>query len=104
MAFGHEALVSSQIESFTRQKDLKIVVTKLEVGSSLQSMIEAIRAFDDDVQFVIRTTDSDLQTIKTLAQVPGVHVVDETDFTEATWKPIFDATKHRAIKESRVIS
>ena len=54
-------------------------------------MIEAIRAFDDDVQFVIRTNDSDLQTIKTLARVPGVHVVDDADFTERTWKPIFDA-------------
>ena len=88
---GYEALVSSQIESFTRQKDLKFVVTKLEVGSSLQSMIEAMRTFGDDVQFVIRANASDLQTMTTLAQVPGVFVVDDTDFTEATWKPILDA-------------
>ncbi len=90
MASGYEALVSTQIESFTRQKDLKIVVTKLEAGSSLQSMIEAMRAFGDDVQFVIRANASDLQTITTLARVPGVHVVDDADFTEVTWKPIFD--------------
>ena len=90
MALGYEALVSSQIESFTRQKDLKFVVTKLAVGSSLQSMIEAMRTFDDDVQFVIRANGSDFQTMTTLAQVPGVYVVDDTDFTEATWKPILD--------------
>ena len=90
MSLGHEALVSSQIESFTRQKDLKFVVTKLDVDSSLQSMIEAMRTFGDDVQFVIRANASDLQTMTTLAQVPGVYVVDETDFTEATWKPILD--------------
>ena len=102
MASGYEALVSSQIESFTRQKDLKIVVTKLEVGSSLQSVIEAIRAFDDDVQFVILANDSDLQTITTLARVPGVHVVDDADFTERTWKPIFDAQNTVPSKDSKL--
>ena len=91
MAYGYEALVSSQIESFTRKRDMKIVVAKLEGGSSLQSMIEAMRAFGDDVQFVIRANPSDLQTITTLSRVPGVHVVDDADFTEATWKPILDA-------------
>lgn len=90
MESGYEALVSSQIESFTRKNDMKIIVAKLEVGSSLQSMIEAMRAFGDDVQFVIRANPLDLQTITTLNRVPGVHVVDDADFTETTWKPILD--------------
>ena len=77
-------------------------MTKLEVGSSLQSVIEAIRAFDDDVQFVIRANDSDLQTITTLARVPGVHVVDDADFTERTWKPIFDAQNTVPPKDSKL--
>lgn len=103
MASGYEALVSSRIESFTRQKDLKIVVAKLEVGSSLQSMIEAMRAFGDDVQFVIRANDSDLQTITTLARVPGVHIVDEADFTEGTWKPILGAQNTASPEDPKLL-
>jgi len=103
MASGYEALVSSRIESFTRQKDLKIVITKLEVGSSLQSMIEVMRSFGDDVQFAIRADASDLQTITTLARIPGVHVVDDADFTEATWKPIFDAQMIASLKDPKAL-
>ena len=90
MALGFEAVVSTQVEGLSRQKDLGIVVTKLQPGSSLQSVIESMRAFGTEVQFVIRTDASDLQTVTTLGQIPGVHVVSDMDFTEATWKPIFD--------------
>ena len=54
MALGFEAVVSTQVEGLSRQKDLGVVVTKLQPGSSLQSMIESMRAFGEDVQFVIR--------------------------------------------------
>jgi len=91
MGLGFEAVVSTQVEGLTRQKDLGIVVTKLQPGSSLQSMIESMRAFGEDVQFVIRADASDLQTVTTLARIPGVHVVGDADFSETTWKPIFDA-------------
>jgi len=91
MGLGFEAVVSTQVEGLTRQKDLGIVVTKLQPGSSLQSMIESMRAFGEDVQFVIRADASDLQTVTTLARIPGVHVVGDADFSEITWKPIFDA-------------
>jgi len=91
MALGFEAIVSTQVDGLVRQKDLGIVVTKLAPESSLQSMIESMRSFGDDVQFVIRADASDLQTVTTLAQIPGVHVVSDSDFTETTWKPIFDA-------------
>lgn len=91
LALGFEAVVSTQVEGLSRQKDLGIIVTKLQPGSSLQSMIESMRVFGDDVQFVIRADASDLQMITTLDRIPGVHVVGDTDFTEATWKPIFEA-------------
>ena len=88
---GFEAVVSTEIEGLARQKNLGVVVTKLRPGSSLQCMIESMRAFAEDVQFVIRADASDLQAVTTLARVPGVHVVDEADITEETWKSIFDA-------------
>ena len=91
MALGFEAVVSTQVEGLSRQKDLGVVVTKLQPGSSLQSMIESMRAFGEDVQFVIRADASDMQTVTTLARIPGVHVVGDSDFNESTWKPIFDA-------------
>jgi len=91
MALGFEAIVSTQVDGLARQKDLGVVVTKLSPESSLQSMIESMRSFGDEVQFVIRADASDLQTVTTLARIPGVHVVGDSDFTEATWKPIFDA-------------
>ena len=91
MALGFEAVVSTQVEGLSRQKDLGVVVTKLQPGSSLQSMIESMRAFGEDVQFVIRADASDLQTVTTLARIPGVHVVGDSDFTESTWKSVFDA-------------
>jgi two-component system response regulator FlrC len=91
MALGFEAVVSTQVEGLSRQKDLGVVVTKLQPGSSLQSMIESMRAFGEDVQFVIRADASDLQTVTTLARIPGVHVVGDSDFNESTWKPIFNA-------------
>jgi two-component system response regulator FlrC len=91
MALGFEAVVSTQVEGLARQKDLGVVVTKLQPGSSLQSMIESMRSFGEDVQFVIRADASDLQTVTTLARIPGVHVVGDSDFNESTWKPIFNA-------------
>ncbi|MEL0322283.1 MAG: sigma 54-interacting transcriptional regulator, partial [Gammaproteobacteria bacterium] len=91
MVLGFEAVVSTQVEGLSRQKDLGVVVTKLQPGSSLQSMIESMRAFGEDVQFVIRADASDLQTVTTLARIPGVHVVGDSDFNESTWKPIFEA-------------
>ncbi len=91
MALGFEAVVSTQVEGLSRQKDLGIVVTKLQPGSSLQAMIETMRSFGEEVQFVIRVDASDLQTVATLARIPSVYVVSDSDFTEETWKPIFDA-------------
>lgn len=91
MALGFEAVVSTQVEGLSRQKDLGVVVTKLQPGSSLQSMIESMRSFGEEVQFVIRADASDLQAVTTLARIPGVHVVADTDFTEATWTPIFES-------------
>lgn len=98
MTLGFEAVVSSQVEGLSRQKDLGIVVTKLSPGSSLQAMIETMRAFGDEIQFVIRADASDLQTVTTLARIPGVHVVSDSDFTESTWQPIFGA--HLESRES----
>ena len=62
LALGYEAVISTQIEGLTRQKNLGIVVTELAVGSSLEVMLTSIRSFSDDVHFVIRVDASDSQT------------------------------------------
>ena len=91
LALGFEVVVSTEIEGLARQEDLRIVVTKLRPGTSLQSMIESMRTFGEEIQFVIRADASDLQTVTTLARIPSVHVVDNADITTETWKSIFEA-------------
>lgn len=92
VARGFEALVSPDVSGLLRHLDsLGVVVTKLECGGSLQGVIETMKRFDDATQFVIRVDASDMQTATTLGRIPGVHVVGDTDFTEATWLAIFDA-------------
>ena len=91
LALGFEVVVSTEIEGLARQGDLRIVVTKLRPGTSLQSMIESMRTFGEEIQFVIRADASDLQTVTTLARIPSVHVVDNADITTETWKSIFEA-------------
>ena len=92
IARGFEAMVSPEVEGLVARRDaLGVVVTKLERAGSLQDVIETMKQFDDATQFVIRVDASDLQTVTTLGRIPGVHVVGDTDFTEATWFTIFDA-------------
>lgn len=92
VARGFQALVSPEVEGLVARRDaLGVVVTKLERSGSLQDVIETMKQFDDATQFVIRVDASDLQTVTTLGRIPGVHVVSDTDFTEATWFTIFDA-------------
>ena len=89
---GFEALVSPEVEGLVARRDsLGVVVTKLERSGSLQDVIETMKQFSDATQFVIRVDASDLQTATTLGRIPGVHVVSDADFTEATWVTIFDA-------------
>ena len=54
-------------------------------------MIESMRTFGEEIQFVIRADASDLQTVTTLARIPSVHVVDNANITTETWKSIFEA-------------
>jgi two-component system response regulator FlrC len=92
IARGFEALVSPTVDGLMARRDaLGVVVTKLEPSGSLQTVIETMKQFDDATQFVIRVDASDLQTVTTLGRIPGVHVVSDTDWTEATWFTIFDA-------------
>lgn len=92
IAQGFEAVVSPEVAGLAGQKDaLGIVVTKLEPAGSLQDVIQTMKLFNDDTQFVIRVDASDMQTVTTLGRIPGVHVVSDQDFSEATWFTIFDA-------------
>lgn len=91
MDSGFEAIVSTEVAGLLAKKDqLAMVVTKLEKQGSLQDIIAIMKAFGDSVAFVIRADASDMQSVTTLAQIPGVHVVSDTDFSKTTWLPVFE--------------
>ena len=87
---GFEAIVSTEVAGLLAKKEqLAMVVTKLDKHGSLQDIIAIMKAFGDSVSFVIRADASDMQTVTTLGQIPGVHVVSDHDFSQATWAPVF---------------
>jgi two-component system, response regulator FlrC len=91
MDSGFEAIVSTEVAGLLAKKDqLAMVVTKLEKQGSLQDIIAIMKAFGDRVAFVIRADASDMQSVTTLAQIPGVHVVSDNDFSKTTWLPVFE--------------
>lgn len=88
---GFEVVVTSEVTGLLAKKDqLTMVVMKLEKHGSLQDVIAVMRAFGDDIIFVIRAEATDIQTLTTLTQIPGVYVVPEKEFSSAVWSPIFD--------------
>ena len=103
MDSGFEAIVSTEVAGLLAKKDqLALVVTKLEKHGSLQDIIAIMKAFGDAVSFVIRADASDMQTVTTLAQIPGVHVVSDHDFSKSTWLPVFEQAVQGAMPEPAV--
>lgn len=92
LGLGIETMVSTDVTGFlSKQSKLGMVVMRIEQNGSLQTVIESMKGFSDSVEFVIRADASDLQTVTTLARIPGVHVVGDSDFSESTWIPILEA-------------
>jgi two-component system response regulator FlrC len=88
---GFEAIVSTQVSGLiSKRNGLGMVVIKLSKNESLANIIESMKVFSDEVQFVIRADASDSQTSSTLARIPGVAVVGDTDFSTDTWAPLLN--------------
>ena len=85
-AQGFEAVVATEVSDLVaRRGDLAVVVTTLNAQGSLQDVIQNMKLFSDETEFVIRVDESDLQTVNTLSRIPGVHVISNQDFSETTW-------------------
>ena len=87
---GFEVVVSSEVTGLLAKKEqLTMVVIKLTANGSLQEIIALMRAFGDEIIFVIRAEETDIQTATTLTQIPGIHVVADREFSSEVWAPIF---------------
>ena len=88
--YGFEALVSSSADGLlTKVSQLGLVVIYLPKRASIQSIIESMKHFSDDIQFVVLTDIGDSQTVSTLKRIPGVTVADENDIEALDWQNLF---------------
>ena len=88
--YGYEALVSSSADGLlTKASQLGLVVIYLAKEASIQSIIESMKHFSDDVHFVVLTGISDSQTVNTLKRIPGVTVADENNIEALDWQKLF---------------
>lgn len=98
---GFEVVVSSEVTGLLAKKEhLTMVILKLSTHGSLQEIIALMRAFGDEVIFVIRAGETDLQTATTLTQIPGIHVVSDCEFSEEVWGQIFAQSSDTAAESS----
>ena len=87
---GYEAMVSSEPTGLrSRSLELGLVVIHLPRGGSIQSIIEAMKHFDDAVQFLVLTDMTDEQSVKTLERIPGVSVNSVLDIASIAWDELF---------------
>ena len=87
---GYEAMVSSEPTGLrSRSLELGLVVIHLPRGGSIQSIIEAMKHFDDAVQFLVLTDMTDEQSVKTLDRIPGVSVNSVSDIASIAWDELF---------------
>ena len=87
---GYEAMVSSEPTGLrSRSLELGLVVIHLPRGGSIQSIIEAMKHFDDAVQFLVLTDTTDEQSVKTLDRIPGVSVNSVSDIASIAWDELF---------------
>ena len=88
--YGYEALVSSSADGLlTKASQLGLVVIYLPKEASIQSIIESMKHFSDDIHFVVSTGISDSQTVNTLKRIPGVTVADENNIEALDWQKLF---------------
>ena len=87
---GYEAMVSSEPTGLrSRSLEFGLVVIHLPRGGSIQSIIEAMKHFDDAVQFLVLTDMTDEQSVKTLERIPGVSVNSVEDIASIAWDELF---------------
>ena len=87
---GYEAMVSSEPTGLrSRSLEFGLVVIYLPRGGSIQSIIEAMKHFDDAVQFLVLTDMTDEQSVKTLERIPGVSVNSVADIASIAWDELF---------------
>jgi len=87
---GYEAMVSSEPTGLrSRSLEFGLVVIHLPRGGSIQSIIEAMKHFDDAVQFLVLTDMTDEQSVKTLERIPGVSVNSVADIASIAWDELF---------------
>ena len=87
---GYEAMVSSEPTGLrSRSLEFGLVVIHLPRGGSIQSIIEAMKHFDDAVQFLVLTDMTDEQPVKTLERIPGVSVSSVADIANIAWDELF---------------
>ena len=87
---GYEAMVSSEPTGLrSRSLEFGLVVIHLPRGGSIQSIIEAMKHFDDAVQFLVLTDMTDEQSVKTLERIPGVSANSVADIASIDWEELF---------------
>ena len=87
---GYEAMVSSEPTGLrSRSLEFGLVVIHLPRGGSIQSIIEAMKHFDDSVQFMVLTDVADEQCVNTLESIPGVSVNSVADIAVIAWDDLF---------------
>ena len=87
---GYEAMVSSEPTGLrSRSLEFGLVVIHLPRGGSIQSIIEAMKHFDDAVQFLVLTDMTDEQSVKTLERIPGVSLNSVADIASIAWDKLF---------------
>ncbi|MCH1448872.1 MAG: sigma-54 dependent transcriptional regulator [Litoricolaceae bacterium] len=87
---GYEAMVSSELIGLrSRSLEFGLVVIHLPKGGSIQSIIEAMKHFDDTIQFLVLTDMTDEQSVKTLDRIPGVATKSIGDISNIPWDELF---------------
>ena len=87
---GYEAVVTSTPGNLESQaSEFGMVVVHLPKGGSIQSIIESMKLFDDEIQFIVLTDTSDQQSVKTLERIPGVSVFCVSTIDAISWNELF---------------
>ena len=87
---GYEAMVSSEPTGLrSRSLGFGLIAIHLPRGGSIQSIIEAMKHFDDAVHFLVLTDMTDEQSVKTLERIPGVSVKSVAEIASIAWDDLF---------------
>lgn len=87
---GYEVVVSSEPTGLrSRSLEFGLIAIHLPRGGSIQSIIEAMKYFDDAVQFLVLTDMTDEQSVKILERIPGVSAKSVVDIANIAWDDLF---------------